>query len=54
LGSGGTVTLTVNVDVVKLSTEDRAFVFDLIDRVNAYGRKPQAALQAGNGTAASQ
>jgi len=50
LGSGGKVTLIVDVDVVKLSTADREFVFDLIDRVNAYRSKPQAALTTGNGT----
>lgn len=40
LESGGRVTLTVSTDLVDLNTTDRAFVFDLIDKVKGYGDKP--------------
>jgi hypothetical protein len=38
LASGGTLTIAVSVDVFSLSAEDRDFVFDLIDKINAYTR----------------
>lgn len=34
--SGGSVRLGVTIDVTRLSAEDRRFVFELIDRMNAY------------------
>jgi hypothetical protein len=37
LKSGGSVTLTTAVDLFSLSAEDRAFVFELIDRMQEYG-----------------
>lgn len=36
LNSGGSLTLTMTLDLFALSQEDRAFVFDLIDRVQGY------------------
>jgi uncharacterized protein DUF5343 len=36
LESGGSVSLAVSVDLFKLSEKDRAFVFDLVDRVRSY------------------
>jgi hypothetical protein len=36
LQSGGMIVLGVTVDVTKMSTEDRFFVFDLIDKMRAY------------------
>jgi hypothetical protein len=37
LRTGGTVTVTASLDLFTLGPEDRAFVFDLIDRVQQYG-----------------
>lgn len=37
LKSGGSVTLSTAVDLFSLSAEDRAFVFELIDRMQEYG-----------------
>ncbi|HEX8983971.1 MAG TPA: hypothetical protein VF767_01015 [Bryobacteraceae bacterium] len=37
LKSGGTVTLAASLDLFALGAEDRAFVFDLIDRMQKYG-----------------
>lgn len=39
LQSGGTVTLTASVDLMSLTPDDRAFVFELIDRMGAYERE---------------
>jgi hypothetical protein len=36
LESGGSLVLTVNVDIFGLSEADRTFVFDLVDRVKKY------------------
>ncbi len=36
LKSGGTVMITASVDLFSLSPEDRKFVFDLVDRMQAY------------------
>jgi len=36
LENGGTVTLQLDVDLVKLRGNDRTFVFDLIDKIQAY------------------
>lgn len=36
LGSGGTLTLQLSLDVFKLDKGDRQFVFDLIDQLNKY------------------
>lgn len=36
LRSGGTITLSVSVDLFQLSTDDRAFVFTLIDKLREY------------------
>ncbi len=40
LKSGGALTLTASLDVFALSPEDRAFVFDLVDRIQRYGETP--------------
>ncbi|HVX66081.1 MAG TPA: hypothetical protein VHA11_05755 [Bryobacteraceae bacterium] len=37
LKSGGRVTLTASFDLFALGPEDRAFVFDLVDRLQRYG-----------------
>jgi hypothetical protein len=37
LRTGGSVTLTASFDLFSLGAEDRAFVFDLIDRLQRYG-----------------
>ena len=36
VGAAGVVVLTVNVNPLELSGEDRAFFFDLVDRMNEY------------------
>lgn len=36
LGSGGTVTMSCSVSFLSLSRADREFVFDLVDRLDAY------------------
>lgn len=36
IGAAGMVVLTVNVNPLELSGEDRAFFYDLVDRMNAY------------------
>lgn len=36
LSSGGQIVLTTAVDLMELSSEDRTFVFDLIDKAKAY------------------
>jgi hypothetical protein len=38
LRTGGTLTLTASLDLFSLGAEDRAFVFDLIDRLQQYDR----------------
>jgi hypothetical protein len=43
LVSGGTVTLHVSVDVMKLTAQDRAFVFEMIDKLAAYEGEGQDA-----------
>jgi hypothetical protein len=52
LRSGGTVTLTVSVNLFDLSREDRAFVLKLIDEMSDYdheaGEQPQAGLRSGD------
>lgn len=42
LQSGGTVTLTVSVDLLALSEEDRNWVFGAIDHVRGYARGAKA------------
>jgi hypothetical protein len=37
LSSGGTVTLSIAVDLISLSVEDRKWLFELIDKLAAYG-----------------
>ena len=37
LKSGGKLTLIINVDLVSLSSEDRTFVFGMIDKFKEYG-----------------
>jgi hypothetical protein len=39
LKSGGTVTLTASLDLFELSAEDRAFVFEMIDRLQEYEKR---------------
>ncbi len=39
LRSGGSLTVTASLDLFGLSAEDRAFVFDLIDRLQKYSRQ---------------
>ena len=36
LASGGTLSLVASIDVLQLSADDRAFVFELVDRVATY------------------
>ncbi len=43
LRSGGTITLTATVDLFNLDAGDRRFLFDLIDRLRAYGSPPEPA-----------
>lgn len=38
LKSGGTLTVSATVDMFGISAEDRTFLFDLIDKLNAYER----------------
>ena len=40
LASGGTVTVAVSVNLFDLTTEDRAFVIDLIDKLKGYRQVP--------------
>jgi hypothetical protein len=42
LTSGGELKLTISVDLFELSTEDRNFVFGLIDSLKAYEQKSKA------------
>jgi Family of unknown function (DUF5343) len=49
LESGGTVRLVVSVNLVDLSPTDRNFVFDLIDKVKAYGNRPALPVGSPNG-----
>ena len=37
LKSGGTITLTASTSFIKMSSDDRTFVFDIIDRLQKYG-----------------
>jgi hypothetical protein len=41
LQSGGKITLTASTSFVKMSANDRAFVFDIIDRLQQYGKSAQ-------------
>ena len=45
LTSGGTVKLTVNVDLFRLSRDDRDFVLKLVDIVKGYGNKEESAQE---------
>lgn len=47
LCDGGTLTLTVSVDVFALNSEDRTFVFDLIDRLREYEARRTAVQDCG-------
>jgi hypothetical protein len=38
LRSGGTLSLTLSVDLMALSKEDRDWLFELVDRLNTYGQ----------------
>jgi hypothetical protein len=44
LGSGGTVTLTVSVNLFDLSTSDRDFVLHLIDKMKGYKSEKESAV----------
>jgi hypothetical protein len=50
LKSGGQVTLSVSVNVMELSVDDREFIFHLIDKLRAYenGTTPAASEAAGS------
>lgn len=50
LKSGGQVALSVSVNVMELSVDDREFIFHLIDKLRAYesGRTPSASAAAGS------
>lgn len=37
LKNGGTITLSIDVSILELKGDDRTFVFDLIDKIDAYG-----------------
>jgi hypothetical protein len=43
LQSGGTLTISVSLDVLRLSSSDRQFVFGLIDKLEEYESKTSAA-----------
>lgn len=43
LQSGGTLTISVSLDVLRLSSSDRQFVFGLIDKLEEYESKASAA-----------
>jgi hypothetical protein len=42
IGAAGVVSLTVNVNPLELSGEDRAFFYDLVDRMNEYRSRTPA------------
>lgn len=48
LRSGGSITLTVDVDLFALSESDRAFALELIDKLRKY-EEPKGALPPGEG-----
>lgn len=53
LHNGGTLSLTVSVDVFAMSPDDRNFVFDLVDRLRAYESKkpaPRIVIEGKEGT----
>jgi len=51
LHSGGTLSLTVSVDLIAMSSDDRTFVFKLIDELNGYeiGKKASDAAKVSAG-----
>ena len=51
LPSGGTVTLSASVDVMKLSAKERKFIFDLIDMMDGFS---EVRVSGKNGTASEQ
>lgn len=42
LESGGSVTLSVDIDAIRLSLSDRQFVFGLIDKLREYGQRSES------------
>jgi hypothetical protein len=46
LQSGGSVSVVVSVNLFALSTEDRNFVIDLVDKLKGYPRSPDAVDEA--------
>jgi len=53
LGSGGTVTVSCSVSFLSLSRADREFVFDLVDRLDAYREANPATGPADGPTSSS-
>jgi hypothetical protein len=47
LRSGGTLTLSASVKFFDMASEDRTFVFDLIDKLRDYEQKQQKPAQGG-------
>jgi hypothetical protein len=47
LKGGGTVTMVVTADVWKMPSDDRAFVLDLVDKIQGYEKSPAAAKPKG-------
>jgi hypothetical protein len=41
LESGGGITLMVPTNTVDMSRADREFVFEMVDKVKAYGTRPE-------------
>jgi len=54
LRSGGTLTITVSVDVITMSSTDRDFVFKLIDSLNDYEQRQKQADAIGKASAGGQ
>jgi Family of unknown function (DUF5343) len=47
LESGGQVAVVVDVNIFGMTTEDRDFVIDLVDKLKGYGRQKETAPQRG-------
>lgn len=54
LRSGGTLSLTVSVDLIAMTSADRDFVFKLIDELNGYEQRQKAADSIGKASAGGQ
>ena len=54
LKSGGTITLSGNFQLLSLSPKDRAFISDLISRLESYDQNSFKALRAHKPTSGSE